>query len=175
MKCLFGCNMLRLTIFLCGGLFLVLLIAGEDNGQVRQGLLTPPVTAEYTLPEVTPVPAATPEPQVSEAVFIPAQPVRPVRVDPEPQQVAAVEPQQVADVQLVEAEPAGRLAVVTARSVNVRSGPSTGNQVIGRLTQDEQVLVVFEPSPVPGWSLVRIEGDGIEGYVATRLLSELTP
>jgi len=165
--------MLRLTIVLCGGLFIVLLIAGEDNGQVRQGLLTPPLMAQVSIPEATPVPAAVPEPEVSEAVFIPAQPVRIVRVAPEPQQVLAVEQQQVTEPQPTEFE--GRLAIVTARSVNVRSGPSTANAVIGRLTQDEQVLVVLEPSPVQGWSLVRIEGDGVEGYVATRLLRELTP
>ena len=40
------------------------------------------------------------------------------------------------------------------------------------LTKGEQVLVVQDENPVEGWSKVRLEGDGIEGYVATRLLVE---
>jgi hypothetical protein len=44
---------------------------------------------------------------------------------------------------------------------------------LGSLPQGEQVLVVIEDMPVDGWSRVRLEGDGVEGYIATRLLSEL--
>jgi hypothetical protein len=44
--------------------------------------------------------------------------------------------------------------------------------VLGRLTRNEAVLEVVAGAGPDGWSLVRIEGDGIEGYVATRLLRE---
>ncbi len=71
--------------------------------------------------------------------------------------------------------PAEIWAVVNARSINVRSGPSTNDAVIGRLVDGEAVLVVSYDTLVQGWNLVRIEGDGIEGYVASRLLTELQP
>ena len=113
-------------------------------------------------------PTPEPEPQITEAVFVPAQPVRvaPAPTAPEPEVVDVADPAP---------EPAGKLAVVTSRSVNVRSGPSTSDTIIGRLTAGEQVLVVFEATPVDGWNLVRIEGDGIEGYVASRLLQDAAP
>lgn len=155
-------------------MFLVLLIAGEDKGQVRQGLMAPPVLAQSPAPVKPPAPAPDAEPtaQITEAVFVPAQPVRvqpstptPVNVEPETETVAPQIAPQIED----------RLAVVTARSANVRSGPSTQDAVIGRLTAGEEVLVVIEENAVEGWSLVRIEGDGVTGYVASRLLQPVTP
>ena len=67
---------------------------------------------------------------------------------------------------------AGRILQVGARSANVRSGPGTDFDVVSRLTRGESVLVVAEGDGPDGWSLIRIEGDGVEGYIATRLLSE---
>ena len=67
---------------------------------------------------------------------------------------------------------AGRILQVGARSANVRSGPDTDCDVVSRLTRGESVLVVAEGDGPDGWSLIRIEGDGVEGYIATRLLSE---
>ena len=166
---LIGCGMIRLTMLLCGGLFLVLLIAGQDKGQVRQGLMTPPEVPQVRAPVVvaSEVPMAEPVPDVTEVVFVPTQPVRVVPVVESAPEVTLPEPAQP--------EPQAQFAVVNARSVNVRSGPSTSDAVIGRLVNGEQVLVVVEENPVDGWSLIRIEGDGIEGYVATRLLQPLTP
>ncbi len=164
---LIGCNMIRLTALLCGGIFLVLLIEGEDKGQVRQGLMTPPETAAAP-PLVARAPriaVSNPLPDVTEAVFVPVQPVRVATPVPEP----VVEEPEVAQA------PADRFAVVTARTANVRSGPSTQDEVIGQLSRGEQVLVVVGDSEFEGWSLVRIEGDGINGYVATRLLEPLAP
>jgi uncharacterized protein YgiM (DUF1202 family) len=60
--------------------------------------------------------------------------------------------------------------VVVGSSVNVREGPSTEAVVLGKLLRGEEVLVIR--SEANGWARVRIEGDGIEGYVATRFLSE---
>ena len=154
--------MIRLTALLCGGLFVVLLIAGEDKGQVRQGLLAPPVVAKTPEAVAAPPVRVEPEAQITEAVFVPAQPVR----------VQATEP--VVEPAPVEAEP-DFLAVVTARSANVRSGPSTADAVVGRLTGGEEVLVVPDENPVAGWSRVRVEGDGVTGYVASRLLQTVTP
>lgn len=61
-------------------------------------------------------------------------------------------------------------ARVTATSLNVRAGPSTGAAVVGQLALDEEVSVALADSG-NGWTLIRVEGDGVEGWVATRFLS----
>ena len=58
---------------------------------------------------------------------------------------------------------------VAARSVNVRQGPSTATGVIGRLQNGEAVTVVGMEGA--DWAHILIEGDGLEGYVAARLLT----
>ena len=65
----------------------------------------------------------------------------------------------------------GILYTVTANQANVRGGPGRNFAVVGSVTHGEQVLVVVEEQPLRGWSRIRIEGDGIEGYVSTRLLT----
>ena len=64
------------------------------------------------------------------------------------------------------------LMVVNPKSANVRSGPGKDFDVVGRLTRGDSVLVVVRGEGADSWSLIRIEGDGIEGYIATRLLTE---
>ncbi len=69
------------------------------------------------------------------------------------------------------AEPVGGyIAYVAGSSVNVRSGPSAETEAVARLARGEAVLVL--PSDTPGWSMIRIEGDGVEGYVASRFLAQ---
>ena len=62
------------------------------------------------------------------------------------------------------------IRTVDVSALNVRSGPSTSEPVLGRLLQSEIVEVLEESSD--GWARIRIEGDGIEGWVASRFLSE---
>lgn len=62
----------------------------------------------------------------------------------------------------------GQLWEVTANRLNVRAGPSTGQGVVDQLTRGEQVLVVSDSGA--DWVRIRIEGDGVEGWVARRLL-----
>ncbi|MEX1662995.1 SH3 domain-containing protein [uncultured Thioclava sp.] len=62
----------------------------------------------------------------------------------------------------------GSLWVVSAKSLNVRSGPSTSNSALDRIQRGEQVLVIAQRS---GWAQIKIEGDGIEGWVAARFLT----
>ena len=69
-------------------------------------------------------------------------------------------------------EAEGLLMVVNTKSVNVRAGPGKDFSVVDRLVRGESVLVVAQGEGPDGWSLIRIEGDGIEGYVASRLLTE---
>jgi hypothetical protein len=68
------------------------------------------------------------------------------------------------------ADAAPTLQYVVANTVNVRTGPSAETESLTKLNRGEAVLVL--PSDTPGWSMIRIEGDGLEGYIATRFLGE---
>ncbi|WP_460376157.1 SH3 domain-containing protein, partial [Paraclostridium bifermentans] len=57
--------------------------------------------------------------------------------------------------------------IVTATSLNVRSGPSTSNGVIGSLKQNDKVEVISESN---GWS--KIKFNGREGYVSSTYLKD---
>jgi uncharacterized protein YgiM (DUF1202 family) len=59
---------------------------------------------------------------------------------------------------------------VSGRSVNVRGGPSTREAVVGRLTRGEAVTVVWVEDN--GWARIRVEGDGIDGYMAMDFLTD---
>ncbi len=61
----------------------------------------------------------------------------------------------------------GKTKVVTATSLNVRSGPSTSNRVIGSLKQNDKVEVISESN---GWSKVKYSGK--EGYVSSTYLKD---
>ena len=67
--------------------------------------------------------------------------------------------------------PNGILYTVNANQANVRDGPGRSFAVTDTVTHGEEVLVLYEAQPIEGWSLIRIEGDGVEGYVSTKLLS----
>ncbi|WP_376875308.1 SH3 domain-containing protein [Albirhodobacter sp. R86504] len=57
---------------------------------------------------------------------------------------------------------------VTGSRVNVRGGPSTSDEVLTKLVQDEEVLLIADNGE--GWAKVLIQGDGVEGWIATSLL-----
>jgi uncharacterized protein YgiM (DUF1202 family) len=197
-----GGAMLRLTFFLCSGLFLALWIGGRDHGQMRPGLaradaeaeavvLTAGVAAVETVvlasaaPDVAAVPVvavAAVEPEVVASVLptVDVAEATPVAVAPVP----TVEENQVFTLSnyadpvpetLVTAEPAaeGEIWYVDGNSVNVRAGPSTDDEVVGKLSRGEATLLVSREGE--DWARIRIEGDGIEGYVATRFLSPEAP
>jgi Bacterial SH3 domain. len=64
------------------------------------------------------------------------------------------------------------LKEVTGSRVNVRSGPSTTNEVLGQVMRAEIVRVI---SPVEnGWVKISVEGDGVEGYMSAKFLAEVS-
>jgi hypothetical protein len=67
----------------------------------------------------------------------------------------------------------GTIWYVTADSVNVRAGPSTDAEVLGRLGTGEPALLVTAVDS--DWARIVIQGDGVEGYVAMRYLSPTSP
>ena len=187
--------MLRLTMVLCAGMFAALLIAGRDNGQLRPGLakavaegrLTadlvavadPVAKAEPTrmVMAATVAPVAKPAAKVVAAAFTPVPEVAPVRevvqAVEEPVFTLSALPTEAIPAAEPEVTARGKIYYVTANSVNVRQDPSTDAAVLGKLASGEAALVVAD---IDGeWSKIVIEGDGIEGYVATRFLSAVAP
>lgn len=154
--------MIRLVLLLCAGLYLAFMVMGQDHGQKRYGLLQ--AEQQALVAEV-----AQPPVENQSVVFIPAQTVMksPVVKAPMLAEAAATVAQPLPEPQVT----GGRLLTVAASTANVRQGPGKTFGVVGSLTRGEQVLVVDEVAPVQGWSRVRLEGDGVEGYIATRLLS----
>jgi len=184
--------MFKLLVFLCAGLFLTLLIGGKDEGQARFGLqgaydvaalkdapadagaLPAPPVETAAAPAAAPAPAVAPATaQVTEAAFSPA-----------PDQGTSLQTGLTLSLPLV-TEPAAappvapeaaagpaplRISRVLGSTVNVREGPSAKSAVVDRLARDEMVTVIATDGS--GWSMVRIEGDGVEGYIATRYLSD---
>ncbi len=136
-----------------------MLIGGQDRGQKRFGLM-----AQLGSQEAPVALASVPEnplPQgVVAASFVPEKPLMAA-------QTPATQP--VADVA---EQPGGKLLYVASATANVREGPGKDHAVVEKLLQGEAVLVIVQGEGPDGWSLIRIEGDGIEGYVASRLLTE---
>jgi hypothetical protein len=175
-----GLVMLKLMSVLAAAMFVTLLIGGENNGQVRQGLIgvapmdkpvvaapvaeaeakTDAAPADVTLANFTPVTVQKRREGVSAQIagaFVMGEKV--AVVEPEPAAVAAATDSSV--------------MFVSSNSVNVRGGPSTDYAVVGRLTRAEAVTVVAAAEE--GWVQIRIEGDGVEGFVAARLLTDIDP
>ena len=67
----------------------------------------------------------------------------------------------------------GQVWYVKADSVNVRADPSTEAEILGKLGNGEALLLVAAVDDE--WAKIVIQGDGIEGYVATRFLSPVAP
>jgi hypothetical protein len=193
--------MFRLSVLLCATIFVTLLVAGRDNGQMRPGLAAAIAAGEEIVvierheAEVTTVAPASEPVQIVAAAVGPvaapeAAPVVQASYTPEAPAVqedapapvftlsalpttvmepAAAEPETARD-----AVPAdGSVWYVTSSRVNVRQEPTTESAVVDRLTRGEAVTVNFTEGSE--WAQVRIEGDGLEGYVALRLLSPTAP
>ncbi|WP_168199261.1 SH3 domain-containing protein [Pseudorhodobacter turbinis] len=158
-------------------MFVALMLGGEDKGQLRQGLVgVDPATSKVLRPpqvvETTPVEAVarvnfTPV-TVQKTQYTGQAPITGSFV------LSSVEagtptPQPVS----LQSDAALPVMYINASAVNVRGGPSTDYGVVGRLTRDEAVAVV---SPAQGgWVQIRIEGDGVDGFVAARLLTNIDP
>ncbi|MGV8954723.1 MAG: SH3 domain-containing protein [Cypionkella sp.] len=161
--------MIRLTLILCAGLFAAMLIAGEDRGQQRFGLIPRPTakSVEVVIAE------AKPDAEVAQEPIAPAQsPALLMDASFAPEAPVMGTPL-IADTTVAPTpEIVGRIVHVNTKSLNVRSGPGTDFDVTDRLQRGVEVLVVSEAETPDGWAMIRIEGDGVEGYVSARLLSE---
>ncbi len=175
--------MFKLTAILCAAMFAVLLIAGEDRGQLRPGLANAPVVAEIPT-AASVVVAAAPAPAASADVAPVATPVS-VAAATTPATEDAIEATvfslanyaddagQAAPTPAPAADTSSALAYVDAESVNVREGPGTENPVLARLARGEAVTIVSTDNT--GWARIRIEGDGVEGFMSMDYLSATAP
>ena len=168
--------MIRLTLLLCAGIFVMLVVLGEDRGQRRAGLLaagTGPLTASPVVDaaQVAAAPLNLPTLPVIRATTAAATVAEPVATPVSATVQDANQPAVDGGADVT----AGKLRWIEATAVNVREGPSTDTAVLGKLGRGEAVLVVLEEGGGEGWSRVRIEGDGIEGFVASRFLTDIQP
>lgn len=173
---------MRLVIllsFLLTGLWFLALSLGGGSAPLRQGLL-----AEAPAPQAEPVVQSAELPAAvarlvrqsdtgSQAQATPAvaSGQRGPVVLPMPAVVTRSDPggsAVISAASLIASQPALQIQRVSASAANVRGGPSTNNAVIGRVTRGEEVAVL---ETVDGWSRIRIEGDGVDGWISTRLLS----
>ncbi|WP_050525625.1 SH3 domain-containing protein [Pseudorhodobacter aquimaris] len=170
--------MWKLVVLLGIGMFVVLMIGGEDRGQLRQGRVgvDPATTKVLRPPQVVESP---PTQEVARADVIPVTLQKPKLTGQAPvtgRFVLSGDPTDAVPAQNVAVQTgASALPVmyINASAVNVRGGPSTSHSVVGRLTRDEAVAVVAPPKD--GWVQIRIEGDGVDGFVAARLLTDIDP
>ena len=132
--------------------------------------LDAPVFTEMVA-EVAPIEEPTPE-VTRTALVSPVEVVAPIVVNtPEP----AYEPEKVALITIPEPAPAPERIIwfVTGSRVNVREGPSTNYAVMGKVTYGEAAEIVSDPDA--DWVKIRIEGDGVEGFIMKRFMTDVDP
>ncbi|NBE09336.1 SH3 domain-containing protein [Paragemmobacter ruber] len=169
--------MFRYLLFFGGAFYLVLLIGGEDRGQERMGLRGAydiALAPADTTAEPTTADAPAPLTQAS------ATPSDTLRILPAPDQ-AVIQPASLTEATPEPSpepafndfnNPTVTLRYITADAANVRDAGSRNGAVIGRLERGEIVQVIAEQDD---WVHIRIEGDGIDGYVHRRLISAEAP
>lgn len=168
--------MLRMTFILCAAMFVALLIGGEDRGQLRPGLMS---AREETTIRPTVAVQADPAPVVTQAAFTPATELPAALMAPTSDLTLPLVQPEAVQAALTEAEtpvaeePAADVWYVAADTVNVREGPGKNYPVLDKLAQGDAVAVVWQDDT--GWAKIRIEGDGIEGFVSTDFLTQTAP
>jgi hypothetical protein len=174
--------MLRLLVLLGISFYAVLAVFGDDRGQLRAGLRE----VESWPAAESPPPA--PVEQIAAATdTTPAIPHQALRVLPAPDQPtlavvteasAAQALLQTASIPAEETQdqtPAANISLrwVSVERANVRAQPGRNGAVTGRVERGEAVEVLWvEPS---GWVRIRVQGDGVDGFVFGDLLTDIDP
>lgn len=160
--------MTKLVVLLCGTLFLILLIGGQDRGQLRFGLMAKPEVRQAVPVQEAVITSQPAQTAVTNVVFAPAGPI----IETPSETVIAAESVQTVESLPTAPEVALKVLYVDAKSVNVREGPGKDFPVVTRLSRGEAVLAVSQVDVSGGWTRIRIEGDGLEGFIASNLLAE---
>lgn len=165
--------MFRMTFITLVSVYLVLVIFGNGGAEsmaqspaAKTPKEAPTISATMALAQADKVDLVVPAAFVTEEPADQAPSVTPARLAPMPGPALRPSPEYRAQ-EVPATVTGGTLWAVNSATLNVRSGPSTGNAVIDRLSRGEQVLVTAESN---GWMKIRIEGDGIDGWVSKKLL-----
>lgn len=183
--------MLRLLILFGIAFYSVMIVFGEDQGQLRAGLRDAPMApVPPTAPVVLADTADTAEAAAQPAAPAVAVPDQALRILPLPQQPADAQPTlitataELAEEALLqtasiptEAEdniPANvTLRWVAVESANVRAQPGRNGAIAGRVERNDVVQVLWMEDN--GWARIRVEGDGADGFVFGDLLTDVEP
>lgn len=137
--------------------------------------LDEPVFTEMVA-EVVPVPESVSEsveesqPEVTRTALIsPVEVVAASQPAPKPVEVVSI-PEPTPEFA---PEPERLIWFVTGSRVNVREGPSTNYSVMGSVVYGEAAEIVSDPDA--DWVKIRIEGDGVEGFIMKRFMTEADP
>jgi len=78
-------------------------------------------------------------------------------------------------VKVVQEKPdhSATIRFVASKRVNVRAGPSTQFEVVDQVLFADAVEIIGDPTGE--WVHIRIEGDGVDGYMASRFLQVSAP
>jgi len=90
--------------------------------------------------------------------------------------VRAIEPESAAPIEVAEIQqpaPDRLIWFVTGSLVNVRSGPSTNTEVMGKVLYGDAAEIISDPES--DWVRIRIEGAGVEGFVMKRFMTDIDP
>ena len=192
--------MLRLLILFGITFYGVMIVFGEDQGQLRAGLRDAPMA---TGPAAAPVVVAD-SAEAQPAAPLVAVPDQAQRILPMPQDNAATQPSpmptavelaqkallQTASIPIeIETEtvteavtgtvtetdlPAtATLRWVAVESANVRAQPGRYGAIAGRVERNDVVQVLWMEDN--GWARIRMEGDGADGFVFGDLLTDVEP
>ncbi|MCF6316264.1 MAG: SH3 domain-containing protein [Marinosulfonomonas sp.] len=147
--------MFKLTLCLGGAVWVAMAFAPD---------LDAPVFTEMVA-EIAPV--VEPAPEVTRSALI-----SPVEVAV-PAVVSTPEPVAVAVVAIPEPAPERIIWFVTGSRVNVRGGPSINYEVLGKVVYGEAAEIISDPDA--DWVKIRIEGDGVEGFIMKRFMTDVDP
>jgi hypothetical protein len=190
--------MFRLTFLLLIGIGAAMMVGGRDLTPEEMAALgieprvevsragTESLTAATAdLPAPAPAPAAADDVVLGAAAAAgadtlvepasapePAAPGEVAAVEPEPQPGTEAEVPTVAD-EIAAALSDAQVWYVNAELVNVREGPSTDFARVGKVAYGDAIEILSDPDDA--WVRIRIQGDGVEGYVARRFLQDSEP
>lgn len=175
--------MIRYFVATLAALYTVLMIFGDESRRPE------PVTraatddasgfslADFALPRAEPAtPAiAASGPSESDAVVIAIEAGAKLRRERGAQSLQGTEVAALAETvsQRGDTGPEGAaLRYITGSRVNLRSGPGTGNEVVGQLTHGTAAEVLGGEG---GWVHIRSAEGGLTGWVAAKFLDERKP
>lgn len=132
--------------------------------QIARTASATPTPASVEIAAVPAAPAPAPALESVSAVALVSATTDTTEISPAQIQTASIAP-----AQTTPAPSTGNIHRVTGKRVNLRSGPSTTNPIVGRAVRNDSAEVIeILPS---GWAKVYILETGIEAYISAQFLS----